>query len=334
MPERGDIRIELDGRKYKFNGNQWFRICKIANCKTHLGKGCGFLCKRHYLNPKAPLRLEPPKNPKKGDIKVVESGRQRIFNGERWVALCNIEGCSTQAENKLGLCRSHNQNRTDESGETLHCSNCFRFKPNNEFIDVGTQYKMCNDCRNKDREYALIKHQKRREIYYSLKKERGGKCADCGIEDLEVLEFDHSNPSQKLYQVCVAPSIHLMKEEAKKFEMRCRNCHSMKSLYVFEKALQNRRIRTDRNRELVSNEKIKRNGCELCGWFNSDFLSVLEFDHLDRETKLMNISEMVQRTSPVKVIEREMKKCRLLCGNCHLKQTNIQFNRPCRNLVT
>ena len=58
-----------------------------------------------------------------------------------------------------------------------------------------------------------------------------GKCIDCGIKDWRVLEFDHK--SNKLYNisdlVSKANSLLKIKKEIKKCEIRCANCHRIKT---------------------------------------------------------------------------------------------------------
>ncbi len=53
--------------------------------------------------------------------------------------------------------------------------------------------------------------------------------------------------------------------------------------------------------------------CERCGY--SDHRA-LEFHHLRREEKAINVSEMLRGNS-VATMKREIAKCVLLCANCH-----------------
>ena len=52
---------------------------------------------------------------------------------------------------------------------------------------------------------------------------------------------------------------------------------------------------------------------------------MLVFDHLDPKDKRLEISRMVQRAYSIKTIEDEIRKCRVLCANHHLKHTIQQF---------
>lgn len=62
----------------------------------------------------------------------------------------------------------------------------------------------------------------------------GGKCADCGYcAHPSALQFDHVDPSQKLYEI--AKLIGRMDRdfiwaEVKKCVLRCANCHIVKSI--------------------------------------------------------------------------------------------------------
>ena len=58
--------------------------------------------------------------------------------------------------------------------------------------------------------------------------------------------------------------------------------------------------------------------CVECG--NDDF-RVLEFDHLNETTKLFAIGEGMKLGYAFSKIEEEIKKCQVLCANCHRIKT-------------
>ena len=62
--------------------------------------------------------------------------------------------------------------------------------------------------------------------------------------------------------------------------------------------------------------------CALCG--ESD-IRVLEFDHLDPLAKEFTISQAVRLNRSWDEVLREIKKCRILCANCHKKHTASQM---------
>jgi hypothetical protein len=53
--------------------------------------------------------------------------------------------------------------------------------------------------------------------------------------------------------------------------------------------------------------------CVLCGY--NKFVNALDFHHLDRKTKLFNISGNFNRSWDA--VKAELDKCVILCANCH-----------------
>lgn len=78
--------------------------------------------------------------------------------------------------------------------------------------------------------------------------------------------------------------------------------------------------KTKANREFLW-KYLTEHPCEHCG--NSD-PRVLEFDHIDQNTKTADISYLVYR-SPLERIQEEIAKCRVLCANCHRIRTAHQL---------
>jgi hypothetical protein len=64
--------------------------------------------------------------------------------------------------------------------------------------------------------------------------------------------------------------------------------------------------------QFTENKKLLK--CEHCN--NSDY-RVLEFHHLNPDEKEYDIGRMVTKKFSVQRIENEMKKCIVLCANCH-----------------
>lgn len=78
------------------------------------------------------------------------------------------------------------------------------------------------------------------------------------------------------------------------------------------------------NRALMNAIKVER-GCEMCG-YNANPVA-LQFDHIDPDTKyrngkgkLVNPSDLVLYSQSI--ILEEIKKCRVLCANCHAIYTH------------
>ncbi len=81
------------------------------------------------------------------------------------------------------------------------------------------------------------------------------------------------------------------------------------------------RLRRIRNQQFVW-DYLKTNGCEECPEKNP---IVLTFDHLDRNSKITDISVMSRGSWSLEAIKEEIEKCRVLCSNCHMKHTAEQM---------
>lgn len=64
-------------------------------------------------------------------------------------------------------------------------------------------------------------------------------------------------------------------------------------------------------------------GCKHCGIINPQ---VLQYDHIDPTNKLLMVSQMIQSSFSLKTVKEEIRKCQILCANCHLIKTSKQFN--------
>lgn len=90
-----------------------------------------------------------------------------------------------------------------------------------------------------NRDYYVAKARRRQRrvvaenrawLYYYL---REHPCVDCGAGDLRVLEFDHKDPRHKVASVSVLARsgypLRRVQEEVTKCEVRCANCHRIKT---------------------------------------------------------------------------------------------------------
>jgi hypothetical protein len=66
---------------------------------------------------------------------------------------------------------------------------------------------------------------------------------------------------------------------------------------------------------------LKECSCIDCGISNP---LVLEFDHIDPETKSANVSDLVMRRLSWKRVFAEIQKCVVRCANCHRIRTAVQ----------
>lgn len=69
----------------------------------------------------------------------------------------------------------------------------------------------------------------------------------------------------------------------------------------------------ERNKKYV--EEYKRtHPCEVCG---EDHIACLDFHHRDKSEKRQTISTLVTRGATMNQLVAEVKKCVVLCCNCH-----------------
>jgi hypothetical protein len=76
------------------------------------------------------------------------------------------------------------------------------------------------------------------------------------------------------------------------------------------------KLRKDKLRELV--RSMKSSPCSDCGWKKHWFL--MEYDHRDN-TKVMDVSRMIQRGFSEESVLTEIAKCDLVCVECHRIRT-------------
>jgi hypothetical protein len=59
---------------------------------------------------------------------------------------------------------------------------------------------------------------------------------------------------------------------------------------------------------------------------------VLEFDHIDPDTKRQAVSFLARSGYPWSTVTAELEKCQVRCANCHRRRTAEQFDWPKRRL--
>lgn len=116
-----------------------------------------------------------------------------------------------------------NKNKRTKDGLQRYCKSCTAKFQKNHYLAGG---KEKTHQRN-------LEYRQRNITFTDRYKKLFGKCVDCGITDYKVLQFDHKN--NKLHDVSDlrggAGSLKVLKEEIRKCEMRCANCHQIKTHY-------------------------------------------------------------------------------------------------------
>lgn len=243
----------------------------------------------------------------------IYSNKERYYaNRGKITRVCSEYTCRNSLD-----CKLHEQNLLVQCLETK-CNNYYIKNGSNRCgrcIKLGTKSK--NKTRNKLKKF---------------KEELGGKCVDCGFNQLFFLEFDHIDPKKKTIQISrSAPSA--WESEKYNLELRCGRCHRIKTLNerVFNQKIKqydkqdNKYIKCKNDKKLFVNNIKKYIGkCQLCKWTleNKDIMCpALDFDHITGE-KYKQISRLYNIKK--ENIAREILKTRLLCRHCHELHTCLQ----------
>jgi hypothetical protein len=143
------------------------------------------------------------------------------------------------------------------------CSKCKEIKKENEFsfkikknAVLQSQCKTCMRAsikshyeKNKDyylKKTAVRNLKLRNEANEYLNKYLGcHPCVDCGESDITVLEFDHKDRKNKYKEISSLVrnrfTLDVIKNEVKKCEIRCANCHRRKTALQFNWSKNNKR---------------------------------------------------------------------------------------------
>jgi len=88
-------------------------------------------------------------------------------------------------------------------------------------------------------------------------------------------------------------------------------------------------VRRNKRRVTEFIEQYKRaHSCVDCGFSGREFPYVLDFDHVDSSVvKKFNVGSWSHSVLSIEAIQEEIKKCELVCANCHRKRTFSEKRR-------
>ncbi len=134
-------------------------------------------------------------------------------------------------------------------------------------------------------------------------------CSRCPENHISCIEFHHKNQKDKLDNISRLirdnKPKHIILAEIKKCIPLCTNCHRKEHSNI-----------DSVSRNVILSRKFKEQyKCETC---NEDYYACLDFHHLNPNTKLYSINELLM-SKKIRLAEEEVKKCKCLCGNCHKK---------------
>jgi hypothetical protein len=215
------------------------------------------------------------------------------------------------------------------------CGYCGEWLPETAFnrLRDGLQY-WCRECfrayfrarGDKHRRQAMEAKRKRMQVLRDYLDEYLAvhPCADCGLTDPRILEFDHLE--DKMEDIGIlwrrGRALSELKLEVAKCEVVCVNCHRRRTARrenwwrrELERALTPPKLRQKRN-VLWVYRRLSESSCVDCG--ESD-LVVLEFDHIG--PKRAPVLSLAWGGYSGAVILAEMAQCEVRCSNCHQLRT-------------
>ena len=174
---------------------------------------------------------------------------------------------------------------------------------------------------NKDDYYIIHKRNKqgRKEVNREYLRSLNLKCKYCGIDDYDIFDFHHVNSNEKEEKLAtlISYSHERFKKELDKCICLCANCHQKlhrnEERKLYNKNVSKTIIKRRKYREWLISLNFS---CKHCGINDFD---VIEFHHINPETKNYTICEMIRKGMKKETILEELDKCIPLCRNCHRK---------------
>lgn len=123
-------------------------------------------------------------------------------------------------------------------------------------------------------------------------------------------------------------------KKGKYIQSKCKNCHNHYQRWKYKNNINGFKDKTlksvrkleqlyiTENKEYVWNV-LSNSKCMDC---HEKDPVVLEFDHRDRKDKISTISYLMSQKHSIKSLIKEIKKCDIVCANCHRKRTAKTFN--------
>ena len=106
----------------------------------------------------------------------------------------------------------------------------------------------------------------------------------------------------------------------------CKSCERKRVVEWQHNNRSKRRMQRIRRKKTVTKlvlEFLLNNHCVDC---EEDDPYVLDFDHINPDTKHKEVSTLISQEASWNRVKKEMDKCQIRCANCHRKKTHIERN--------
>lgn len=222
----------------------------------------------------------------------------------------------------------------DTGGPRRRCGRCGEDLPLTAFNRAGDGHQhWCRDCftsyfrerGDKHRDQSRAARQRRRDAARELVREHFTRhpCADCGEDDILVLEFDHHRDQKDddiARLIAIGSRLERVEREIELCEVVCVNCHRRRTARragTFRATGAPARSWTApqlRNATFVT-EVLRAAGCCDCGERDP---VVLDFDHIG--VKRERVARLVS-TASIETLRAEIEQCVVRCATCHRVRT-------------
>jgi hypothetical protein len=225
--------------------------------------------------------------------------------------------------------------RTERYPEVASCGRCSQMLPLTSFhVSPRGRQSWCKACRAEyirergelhRRQTRRARDRRRTQARaFVLSLLRAGSCADCGLTDPLLLEFDHVGEKT----LDVAKLVHegyrmsRVELEVSRCELVCANCHRRRTarrsrtwrISPDKTRAADRPLRR-RNLEYLLNH-LRNSCCIDCG--EADVV-VLDFDHVG--PKRASVMVLAENEHSLASLKRELANCETRCANCHRRRT-------------
>ena len=183
-----------------------------------------------------------------------------------------------------------------------YCKHCGRIKPEDQFKSRRprrqTLTKLCQTCRQGQTRSVInpTTAKGKCKARWEEWKEKN-PCVVCGETDPQLIEADHlrdkvSHCSNYIYWASHG-GVPALERELEKCQSLCRWCHRLKS---DREQGTDTRVTKLKRRAIINAEKLRRGKCLRCPRrVTLETCCAFEFDHRDREAKVINLSELVRK---------------------------------------
>jgi hypothetical protein len=214
------------------------------------------------------------------------------------------------------------------------CSRCCRERPESSFNRFGSGRQWwCRDCfkayyaerraHHRRRNNALKAQRVREAQDLVLAVLHAHRCADCGVTDPVVLEFDHVGPKRAEISTLVRRGVlePVLVAEMARCEIVCANCHRRRTAKRqhwprIDRRKGRWRSKGHERNVLFSIDVLTASGCIDCGELD---VCVLEFDHAGEKTE--SVMRLARQEVGLTRLSAEIQRCEVRCVNCHRRRT-------------